>query len=134
MTGSEISVVTAWHDALNHGDVDRLLALSHLDIEVGGPRGSSRGVDVLREWVERAGIHLELRRVFRRADTVVAEQAATWRSADTGEVTDRQTVASVFVVRDGRVARVLRHPDLVDALRAVGFDELRAVGTEQDMV
>ncbi len=134
MTAPEVTVVAAWHDALNHGDIDRLLTLSYPDIEVGGPRGTSRGVDVLREWVERAGIHLEVGRVFHRADTVVAEQAATWRSADTSEATDRQTIASVFVVRDGRVVRVARHPGMVDALRAVGLDKLGAVGTEQDMV
>ncbi len=134
MTAPEVSVVAAWHDALNHGDLDRLLALSHPDIEVGGPRGTSRGVDVLREWVERAGIHMELRRVFHRADTVVAEQAATWRSADTGDATDRHTVASVFVVRDDRVARVVRHPGLADALREAGLDEFGAAGPEQDMV
>lgn len=134
MTASNVSVVAAWHDALNHGDVDRVLALSHPDIEVGGPRGTSRGVDVLREWVERAGIHMELCRVFHRADTVVAEQAAMWRSTDTGEATDRQTVASVFVVGDGRVARVVRHPGLADALRAAGLDEFVVVRPEQDMV
>ena len=134
MTAPEAGGVAAWDDVLNHGDMDRLLALSHPDIEVGGPRGTSQGADVLREWVERAGIHMELHRIFHRADTVIAEQAATWRSADTGEATDRQTVASVFVVRDGRVARVIRHPGLADALRATGLDEFEAVRPDQDMV
>jgi hypothetical protein len=77
---------------------------------------------------------LELRRVFYRAETVVAEQAATWRSADTGEVSDRQAVASVFVVRDGRVARVVRHPSLADALHAAGLDETDVTEPEQDKV
>jgi hypothetical protein len=37
-------VVLAWHAALNAGGIDRLLALSSEDVEVGGPRGVSRGV------------------------------------------------------------------------------------------
>jgi hypothetical protein len=36
---SEVRVVEAWHAALNEGDVDRLVGLSHPDVEVGGPRG-----------------------------------------------------------------------------------------------
>jgi hypothetical protein len=34
------AVVRAWHEAVNQGDVDALVALSDDDIEVGGPRGS----------------------------------------------------------------------------------------------
>lgn len=71
----------------------------------------------------RAGIHLEPRRVFNRAGTVVVEQSARWRSAESGELTEPQGVASVFLVRYGRVASVVRHPDLATALTAAGLDE-----------
>ena len=123
MTAPEIRVVRDWHEALNAGDVDRLVALSHPDVEVGGPRGTGRGARLLREWVARAGIHIEPRRAFHRAETVVVEGAARWRDAETGQATGGQTVGSVFVVRDGRVARVVRHPDLASALLAAGLDE-----------
>lgn len=129
---AEREVVLDWHEALHGGDVERLVALSDPDIEVGGPRGSGRGVQLLREWVERANIHLASRRVFQSAGTMVVEQGAEWRSADTGEVAGSQTVASIFVVRDGLVASVLRYDDLADALRVAQLDESDEVGRGSD--
>jgi ketosteroid isomerase-like protein len=120
---SETRVVRAWHEALNSGDVDLLVELSHPDVEVGGPRGVGHGAQLLREWVGRAKIRLEPRRVFHREDTVVVEQWAKWRSADTGQVTSGQSVSSVFVVRDDRITCVMRYPDLADALDAANLDE-----------
>ena len=115
----EIQTVIAWHDALNTGDVERLVALSHPDVEVGGPRGSAHGAQILREWVDRTNIRLEPGRTFREANTVVAEQGAEWQSAEPGGV---QGVASVFVVSDGLVTSVVRYPDLAPALRAANLD------------
>lgn len=123
MTASEIAIVRAWHLALNAGDLDRLVALSSDDVEVGGPRGASRGAQVLREWVGRAGIRLEPQRMFHRDHTVVVEQDAEWRAPGTGEVTGQLTPASVFVVRDLRVTSVVRYPDLASALAAAGLRE-----------
>jgi ketosteroid isomerase-like protein len=119
----ELRVVGAWHEALNGGEVDRLVELSHPEVEVGGPRGTGWGAQLLREWVDRVNIRLEPRRIFHHADTVVVEQWAQWRSADTGEVIGSQTVGSVFVVRDCRVTRVVRYDDLADALDATDLDE-----------
>jgi ketosteroid isomerase-like protein len=115
----EIQTIIAWHEALNSGDVERLLALSHPDVEVGGPRGSTHGAQILREWVDRANIRLEPGRTFSEAGTVVVEQQAEWLSADPGRV---QTVASVFVVNDWLVTSVMRYPDLASALRAANLD------------
>ncbi len=78
---------------------------------------------MLREWVGRAGIRLNPGRTFHRAAIVVVEQSAQWRSAETGEITGSQTPATVFGVRDGRVAYLYRHPDLLTALQAAGLDE-----------
>jgi ketosteroid isomerase-like protein len=115
----EIQTVIAWHDALNNGDVERLVALSHPDVEVGGPRGTAHGAQILREWVDRTNIRLEPGRTFREANTVVAEQGAEWQSAEPGGV---QRAASVFVVSDGLVTSVVRYPDLASALRAANLD------------
>jgi ketosteroid isomerase-like protein len=115
----EIQTVIAWHDALNNGDVERLVALSHPDVEVGGPRGTAHGAQILREWVDRTNIRLEPGRTFREANTVVAEQGAEWQSAEPGGV---QRVASVFVVSDGLVTSVVRYPELASALRAANLD------------
>ena len=119
----EVRLVRDWHEALNAGDADRLVALSHPDVEVGGPRGTGHGAQLLREWVARAGIHIEPRRIFHREETVVVEGEARWRDAKTGQTTGSQTVGSVFVVQDGRVSRLVRYPDLADALLAAGLNE-----------
>ena len=116
----EVQTVASWHRALNSGDVERLIRLSLPAIEVGGPRGTSQGVQILREWFGRANVRLEPRRVFHEADTVVVEQEAEWRSAELG---DRQIVASVFVVREGFVTSVVRYLDLAEALDAANLDE-----------
>lgn len=123
VTSPEVEAVLNWHEALNDGDIERLVALSAPDVEMGGPRGTVHGAQILREWVDRANIRLEPRRVLHRARMVVVEQDAEWRSPDTGEVASRQTVASVFAVRDGLVASVVRYGDLADALRAADLDE-----------
>jgi ketosteroid isomerase-like protein len=122
VTAPEVRIVKDWHEALNSGDPDRLVELSHPDVEVGGPRGSGHGTRLLREWVDRANIRLEPRRFFHRAETVVVEEEAEWRSAETGVVAGSQNVGSVFEVRDGRVARVMRYEDLAGALQAANID------------
>lgn len=125
MTGKEaveIRTVKQWHEALNDGDPDRLVGLSHPDVEMGGPRGIVRGAEVLREWVARANIRLVPLRFFNHEVTVVVEEAAEWRSPETGEVIGEGTVGSVFTVRDGRIASVTRHDDLAQALNAATLD------------
>ena len=51
---SKVRVVEAWHDALAAGDAERVVALSHPDVEVVGPRGRSSGARLIRDWVDRA--------------------------------------------------------------------------------
>lgn len=118
-----VEVVEAWHEALNAGDADRLVRLSHPDVAMEGPRGSVRGSEVLRAWVARANIRLEPLLWYARGQTVVVKEAATWRDAQTGEPTGEATVATVFGVDDGLVAGVARYDDLAAALSAAGLDE-----------
>ncbi len=125
MISPAIRTVRAWHEALNGGDAERLVELSDPEVEVDGPRGSGRGSTLLREWVERAGIHIQPERFFHDAEKVVVEQRAQWRNAETEEATSSQTVASVFVVRDGKVASVLRYDTLPNALDVAGIDRAR---------
>jgi len=121
-SGSEIRTVAAWHEALNSGDEERLVALSHPDVEVDGPRGSGHGAQILREWMDRANVRLEPGRMFCEANVVVVEQEAGWQSTEPG---DRQTVASVFLVHEGLVTSVVRYPDLASALRAANVGATR---------
>jgi hypothetical protein len=127
----EVEAVLAWHEALNAGDAQRLAALSHPEVEVGGPRGSARGRRVLGDWVARANVRLEPLRSFHSGRTVVVEEAATWRDARTGETTGEATVATVFGLDGGLVSKILRHDRLEDALRSVGLDRYDEVRSEQ---
>ena len=115
MNRDPFEVVRAWHDAVNGGDTDALIALSDDDIEVGGPRGSARGSAVLRDWLGRASIQLEPRRWFASPTALVVEQVATWRGQG-GEVTDPEVIASSFKVENGLVSRTVRYGSLDEAL------------------
>ena len=128
MTAPDLEAVLAWHEALNAGDAERLAALSHPDVELGGPRGPARGRQVLKDWVSRANVTLAPLRSFQSGRTVVVEEAATWRDAGTGEKTGEATVATVFTVEDGLVAALNRHESLEDALRSAGLEESDRVG------
>jgi ketosteroid isomerase-like protein len=116
-----VEVVLAWHAALNAADTDRLLSVSAADVEVGGPRGSNRGADVLREWVARAHILLEPARWHAAGDRVVVEQSARWQRPE-GQMSESQTVASAFRVEGGKVASVMRYADFQAALASAGLD------------
>jgi ketosteroid isomerase-like protein len=107
--------VLAWHAALNDGDIDQLLQLSTSDVEVGGPRGSGKGADLLRDWFGRADVRLMPQRCYANGATVVVEQLGLWPG------TEPQIVASVFRIEDGKVARVIRHADVRSALDAAGI-------------
>jgi hypothetical protein len=120
LSNDRFEIVRAWHEAVNRGDADAVVALSHDDIEVGGPRGSARGSVVLRDWLGRAGIQLEPRRWFDSPSELVVEQVATWQGQD-GAVTDPQLIASSFTVEDGKVMRTIRYGSLEEALAATGL-------------
>ena len=120
---SPLAIVQAWQDAVNARDVARLLELSDPDIEVVGPRGSGRGHQLLRDWLGRAGLRLETRRVFVRGNVVVLAQHGVWRSVETGEVTGEADIASRFRVGGRRVVLFARHDSLDAALAEAGLDD-----------
>ena len=120
---SPLEVVRAWHAAVNAGDADQAMALSTPDIEVGGPRGSGRGRQLLMDWLGQAAIRLDPLRFVCEDQTVVVEQSAQWATED-GGFTEPRMVASVFQVQDGLVSRVLRYPDLSSALTAAEIGQI----------
>ena len=122
MHSKEVEIVLAWHAALNAGETDRLVSLSTADVEVGGPRGTGRGAELLRDWVARAHIHLEPVRWQALGDMVVVEQSASWRTPD-GQQAEPQPAASVFRVENGKVASVIRHADFETAAASVGVQQ-----------
>jgi hypothetical protein len=129
VTVPDLGTILAWHEALNAGDAERVASLSHPEVEIGGPRGSARGRQLLKDWVGWANVRLVPLRSFRRGGTVVVEEAATWRDAQTGETTCAATVATVFELDGGLVTGIFRYDGLEDALRRAelgGSDEIRS--------
>jgi hypothetical protein len=112
MTTSEIATVLAWHDALNAGDTDTLLALSSDDIEVGDARGAAQGHAALQKWASSHPSQAEVGRIFVHDGVVVVEQ----KVGGPGE--SGSTVASAFRVVHDHVTSVFRHDDLAAALAA----------------
>ncbi len=119
---SPLAIVHAWQDAANARDVARLLEMSDPGIEIVGPHGSGRGHQLLRDWLGRAGLSLETRRVFVRGDAIVLAQHGVWRSVETGEVTGEAEIASRFRVDAQRVVQFARHDSLDAALAEAGLD------------
>jgi phytoene dehydrogenase-like protein len=119
---SDLETVLAWHAALNAANTQRVLALSSADVEVGGPRGGGRGADLLRDWIERAGIRLEPRRTVEveGEHVIVVEQSAQWPT-ENGGYGEPRTVASVFRLRDGKIESVVRYADFASARTAAGL-------------
>lgn len=120
--GEAMMVVERWHAALNAGDADAAVALVSPAVEVGGPRGVARGADVLRDWIDHAGITMAPVSWWARGDSVVVEQMASWRDED-GQPGDPVRVFSSFAVANGRITRILRFDSREIALRTSGLTE-----------
>ena len=116
MTVSEIATVLAWHDALNTGDIETLVALSSDDIDVGNKHGALQGHAALREWAAATDFTAEPGRMYVRDGVVVVEQEVTSSGSTT-------TAASAFRVVHDKVTSVFRHDDLASALAATELSE-----------
>ena len=124
-----VEIVTAWIAAANAQDVERLLQLSDPQIAIAGPRGASTGHQPLRDWLTRAGLTLETRRAFARANTVVLDQRGVWRTPMSGEISGERVLASLFRTDTDRqrVVYFARFDDLVAALQAADLDATDAI-------
>lgn len=115
-----LDLVEGWHAALNSGEVDNMLALAHPDVKIGGPRGSTSGAQVMRDWFGRANVHLIPLQWFAHENTVVVEERGEWLD-DTGAISSTAVVASVFVIADHLISEIHRYDDLPTALAAAGL-------------
>ena len=118
---NSVMMVQAWLDAANTQNADDLIALSDPNIEIIGPRGSGYGHQLLRDWLGRADLRLETRRLFARGDSIVVEQHGVWRSVETGDVTGERDIASRFRVDGERIVQFARYDSLSDALAEAGL-------------
>lgn len=109
-------MIVDFHAAVNAADPDRAAALATDDVEVGGPRGTDRGVDLLRGWVRDSGIHLRPVAAHPGPEgAVVVAQEARWRGDDTVH-----EIATLFrLSEDGRLSAMIRYDSLADALASV---------------
>lgn len=119
MTTSEVATVLAWHDALNTGDVETLVALSSDDIDVADAHGAAQGHEALRRWAEMSEFTAEPGRMYVHDGVVVVEQ----RVGKAGESDAKRTMASAFRVVHDKVTSVFRHDDLASALAATELTE-----------
>ncbi|MEU7872829.1 nuclear transport factor 2 family protein [Dactylosporangium sp. NPDC049140] len=107
--------INAWHDAVNRRDPDAARAAVTDPVDVSGPRGSGPvPAGDFAAWITRSGI--ALRPVSWHPagpDGLVVEQEATWDGGAPARV------ATLFRVRDGRVALAHRFDSLYEALAAV---------------
>ena len=80
-----VETVAAWHAAVNAGDIEAAIACCHPEIEVGGPRGTGHGHDLMRGWLSRSGIRLEPQHeLFEASPGVVhVEELARWTAENT---------------------------------------------------
>lgn len=118
-TQGQLDTIDRWHAAVNAGDARAAGELCTADVEVGGPRGSGFGRELVVEWVGYAGISLRPTRWFCGAGGAVVEQDARWTDVD--GLTEPTRLATAFRMRDGRISGVLRHPDTADALARLGL-------------
>ena len=110
-----LEIIEGWHSAVNAGDYEHLCALTSRDIELVDPRGSSRGQDVLRQWLGQAAFTAEPLRWFcASSGRVVVEQR---------DATEERIVASAFRVVNGRVVRYQRFDALGDALASCALTD-----------
>jgi len=56
-------------------------------------------------------------------NTVIVEEAAVWREAETGKESDTAIVASVFVLENGLITSVQRYDSLHNAFEGTGLNE-----------
>jgi ketosteroid isomerase-like protein len=121
MASDPLTVIARWQAAVSAADFEALRALSTDDIEIVGSRGPGRGIPFAEDWVRKTGIALQTMRAFPRGDVVVVEQTARWPAgADSAEAPER-VIATMFTVRDERIARAVRYEDLGSALAAAGM-------------
>lgn len=105
--------IDSFHTAVNARDTAAAVALVTEDVEVGGPRGSGRGAELVREWVSSAGITLTPARRFGRGSLVVVEQRAYWAGDP-----EPHDIATAFELAGDRISRLTRYGSLAEALAA----------------
>ena len=132
MASTPTDTALAWIDAVNAGDIERALELATPDIALVGPRGVSRGREVLRTWLSQAGATFVTRAIHARGESVVIAQRGIWRDAATGAIVGEADVATRFRVVGKQIAEIQRYDELTAPLRDAGLAHAPNSATQSD--
>jgi ketosteroid isomerase-like protein len=133
MSSGGAEVVRELSEALNADDTERMAATTHADVVQYGTRGGIdqdqvvRGLEaVIQYWNETGemweSLHFEPERLIEQGDIVVAFWRETARSRHSDVEVESQT-ATLFRLRDGKIAEITGYLDRDEALRAAGITE-----------
>lgn len=124
---AEIRIVKLWHEALNYKHKIGLSELVTENVRIKGPKGETKGVNIMLEWVDRANITLTPERYFQSGSTIVVEELAVWHEAETEKETGSAMVASVFILEKGLISSIERLDSLTKAFEVTGLTESNLV-------
>ena len=120
-----VDVVRSYNKALGAVDVDAMLAFVHEDCEVVSSRGVMRGHESVRAFAARQSYGVRMvpaeQRYFARGETVVVYGTVEWRYVESDELAGRDDGATVWTVRNGRIARLEICEELAPALASAGL-------------
>lgn len=107
-----------WHEAVNGGDADAVLRWCADDVSIVGPRGTTTGHSVVRQWLQRSGIRLQpVGRLVQKNGRFVVRETARWTSSEAGGKTgptEPVQTTCVFTVANGLVTSIARYDDPAD--------------------
>jgi ketosteroid isomerase-like protein len=131
MSQQNVDVLRRGFDALNSGDMERILAFVDPDFEAVVPPQFSaepdtyRGYAGVRRYFESFqhamdDIRFEAGQLWDAGDSIVVEVRLTARGRETG-IPVEQRIAQVWGIRDGRATRAETYASLSEAFEAAGL-------------
>jgi len=119
----QIQLIQSWHNAVNNKSLPALQMLVIKDVEIGGPRGTTQGIDALMEWVSSANVKLHPQRFFAKNDIILVEQLGQWHSKDSNKILSELHVYTIFIIKEQRITSILRYDDKEMAFEKAGLTE-----------
>lgn len=106
-------------DTFNDRQRDELVNILAPDLRYNGRKED--GLHLVLEWIDRATTTMTPKRWFGSDDLTVVEVDVVWKSARTGQPTDKATWAMSFIFDDGKVTSLARYADVGEAVTKMGL-------------
>ena len=106
-------------DTFNDRNRDDLLNILSKDLRYNGRKED--GLHLMLEWIDRATTTMTPRRWFGTDELTVVEIDVVWKSASTGEPTDKATWAMSFTFDEGKITSLARYADVGEAVTKMGL-------------